>query len=294
MQGSYVALVTPFNEDGSVDFTAVDRLLEWHVSEGTEGVVLLGTTGESAAIHNEERSKFIVHCVSRIAGRIHVMVGTGSTSTDETIKRTLEAKSLGANSALIVTPYYNKPNQTGLYEHYSKVAESCRFPIVMYNVPSRTSCDLSVDTVIKLSSLEFIVGIKEANKDLSRVIAYTQETELFVFSGDDGSSYPFVLSGGHGVISVTANVLPKEVSNLVKLARLGERIPAMDIAYELQLINRFLSVETNPIPCKWLLAQSGIIKPYLRLPLTQLAENFEVEGQVVMSRYALCAIKMPV
>ena len=143
--------------------------------------------------------------------------------------------------------YYNKPNQEGLYEHYTAIADACMFPIMLYNVPSRTACDLSVETVIRLSEHEFIVGIKEANLDMSRVIAFTQETDLAVFSGDDGSAYPFILTGGHGVISVTANILPKEVCKMVKLARLGERIPAMDIAFDLQILNNFLSIDTNPI-----------------------------------------------
>lgn len=278
--GSIVALVTPMKVDGAVDLDVMSQLIEWHIASGTNGIVVLGTTGESPTITHEERTQVIRRAVETAAGRIPVIAGTGSNSTQITIQYTQEAMELGVDACLLVTPYYNKPTQEGLYLHFKTVAEAVAVPQILYNVPTRTSCDLLPETVARLSKISNIVGIKEASPDPQRPAQLMQaltETAnqsskpiIDIFSGDDINALAYMKQGAKGVISVTANVAPLLVRELSDAALSGNLEKAEKLNQQLNPLNTNLFVETNPIPTKWALSEMGKIPAGIRLPLTQL------------------------
>ena len=271
-QGSIVALVTPMNADGSLDIKSFNDLLDFHVQNKSDGVVVVGTTGEAPTIDFDEHISLIKKAVKFIRGRIPVIAGTGANSTKEAIFLTQEAKNAGVDGSLLVTPYYNKPTQKGLYEHYKAINDAVNIPQILYNVPARTSCDLENDTVIKLSHLSNVVGIKDATGDLSRIENLKNKvTDNFIFiSGDDITFLDYLKKGGKAVISVTANVRPlmmHEICNLVKENKIED---AEKLNQKLELLHKAMFIESNPIPVKWMLTKMGLIQQYIRLPLVEL------------------------
>ena len=275
IKGSMVALVTPMKADGSVDEQALAKLVDWHIEQGTAAIVSMGTTGESATLDTEEHCAVIRKTVRMVAGRIPVIGGTGANSTTEAIDLTNCAKEAGADACLLVTPYYNKPTQEGLYLHHLAIAEAVDIPQILYNVPGRTACDMLPETVGRLSTIGNIVGIKEATGDLGRIQSIRELTgdDFALYSGDDASGCEFMLMGGQGVISVTTNVCPNAMSRLCEAALAGDRTAAEAIDADLQMLHRDLFVESSPIPVKWALWEMGLIEPGIRLPLTWLSEN---------------------
>ncbi len=274
--GSMVAMVTPMRGDGTVDEAALERLVEFHVEAGTDAIVAVGTTGESATLSESEHCQVVRQVVARVGGRVPVIAGTGSNNTREAIDLTRCAMEAGADACLLVTPYYNKPTQRGLYEHYKAVAEAVPIPQILYNVPGRTACDMLPDTVEALSKLPNIVGIKEASGNLERpqeLIARCGE-RLDVYSGDDALALEVVAAGGKGVISVTANVAPGPMHEALAAALGGDLEQARRINLPLEALHRDLFLEANPIPVKWALAEMGLIEPGIRLPLTPLSERY--------------------
>ena len=281
LKGSLVALVTPMNPDGEIDYQSLDNLIDWHIQEGTNGIVSVGTTGESATIDFNEHIDVISHTVKYVDKRVPVIAGTGANSTSEAIDLTKEAKKVGADYALLVTPYYNKPNQKGLITHYTKIANSVEIPQMLYNVTSRTACDLIPESVEILSKHQNIIGIKEALNDQTRMkelIKLTKDDGLncfYIFSGDDGSFLDLLMLGGHGVISVAANVVPSNISNICR-DFFGDGIK-ISIKENKRLSNLYdlLFIESNPIPVKWMLFKMGLIENSLRLPLVNLDKKYE-------------------
>ena len=281
LQGSFVALVTPMLADGSIDHESLESLIEWHIEKGTNGIVAVGTTGESATVSVKEHLQIIEHTIGFADGRIPVIAGTGANSTEEAIELTQTAASLGANFALIVTPYYNKPTQEGLYQHYIKIADAVEMPQILYNVPSRTACDLRPETVARLCSHPNIIGIKEAVDDFARLNELLSISErvrdqkyFSILSGDDPTFCEFMSQGGDGVISVAANVLPKEISQICSLNLEGHLADAQELNEMFTSIYELLFVESNPIPVKWILEQMQKINSGIRLPLTTLDSQF--------------------
>jgi len=285
-RGSMVALVTPMNSDGDVDFDSLRSLIEWHIAEGTNAIVAVGTTGESATLDEKEHCEVIRQVVQVVGGRIPVIAGTGANSTTEAISLTRCAKAVGADAALLVTPYYNKPTQEGLYLHYKAVAEAVDIPQVLYNVPGRTACDMLPETVARLSEIPNIVGIKEATGDLSRLhkIRELCGEGFDIFSGDDATGCEFMLSGGNGVISVTNNVAPGAMRKMCDLALAGNRQEAENIDAQLSGLHEKLFLEANPIPVKWALAEMDKIPEGIRLPLTWLSEEFHAPLKQAMQQ----------
>ena len=275
-QGSMVALVTPMREDGAVDDDSLAGLIEFHVSQGTDAIVAVGTTGESATLDEEEHCALIRRCVELGAGRIPVIAGTGANATSEAIRLTRCAMEAGADACLLVTPYYNKPTQEGLYLHHKAVAEAVPIPQILYNVPGRTACDMLPETVERLSHISNIVGIKEATGDLDRARAILDccGGRLDLYSGDDATAMELMLMGGRGGISVTANVAPRAMHEMCEAALAGDRARAEALNRKLEALHRDLFVEANPIPVKWALAEMGLIPPGLRLPLTPLSPQY--------------------
>ena len=274
--GSIVALVTPMDTDGSVDWDALDRLLDLHIEAGTGAIGAVGTTGESATLSVPEHCEVIKHCVDYVAGRLPILAGTGANATWEAIELTRAAAEAGADACLLVTPYYNRPTQRGLYEHFKAVAEAVDVPQVLYNVPGRTAVDMHNDTVEQLAALDNIVGIKDATGDLDRgrdLIARCSE-QIAIYSGDDPTAMELILAGGKGNISVTANVAPQQMARLCELAAVGDRAGASAINDSLTPLNEALFLEANPIPVKWALQQQGLIKAGIRLPLTPLDAQY--------------------
>jgi 4-hydroxy-tetrahydrodipicolinate synthase len=274
LQGSMVALVTPMTEDGGLDETALRALVDWHVAEGTDAIVAVGTTGESATLDEEEHCYLIRLVVELAAKRIPVVAGTGANSTTEAIDLTRCAKAAGADACLLVTPYYNKPTQQGLYLHHKAVAEAVDIPQILYNVPGRTGCDMQPETVGRLAAVPNIVGVKEATGDLARVprIRELAGPGFAIYSGDDATARELMLLGGQGVISVTANVAPGAMHRMSLAALAGRRAEAEAIDATLAGLHKSLFVESNPIPVKWALAEMGRIRTGIRLPLTWLSE----------------------
>ena len=274
-RGSMVALVTPMLEDESVDFDALEKLVEFHIASETDAIVAMGTTGESATLDFDEHCSVVRFVVEKVNGRIPVIAGTGANSTSEAIALTECAKKAGADACLLVTPYYNKPTQEGLYLHYKKIAETVDIPQILYNVPGRTAVDLLPETVIRLASIKNIVGIKEATGDISRVsqIQSGVSADFDLYTGDDESAVDFILAGGHGGISVTANVVPKQLHDVYAAALAGDEAKARELDAPLKSIHRDIFVESNPIPVKWAVAQMGLMGETLRLPLTPLSES---------------------
>ena len=270
LSGSLVAIVTPMLADGALDLPRLKALIDWHVAEGTDGIVIVGTTGESPTVDVEEHGRLIAAAVQYAAGRVPVIAGTGGNSTKEAIALTQFAKKAGANYALSVVPYYNKPTQDGLYQHFKAIAESTDIPVILYNVPSRTVADLSNDTVVRLSKVKGIVGIKEATGNVERVqdLFKRVRKDFLVFSGDDMTCLSYMLLGGHGVISVTANVAPRLMHEMCVAARAGKIAEAVSINDRLLGLHKNLFLESNPIPVKWALGRMGRIAEGIRLPLT--------------------------
>jgi 4-hydroxy-tetrahydrodipicolinate synthase len=273
IQGSLVAIVTPMFEDGSLDVEGLRSLVDWHIAEGSDGIVIVGTTGESPTVSFDEHCQLIRVAVEQSAGRIPVIAGTGANSTSEAIELTRCAKAAGAQAGLSVVPYYNKPTQEGLYRHYKAIAEAVDLPLILYNVPGRTVADLSNDTALRLAEVPGIVGIKDATGSMERAADLLRRApaDFALYSGDDGSAMPFMLLGGHGVISVTANVAPKLMHQMCVAARAGNLQAAREINNLLLPLHSKLFVEANPIPVKWACAELGLIKRGLRLPLTALS-----------------------
>lgn len=282
--GSIVALVTPMHEDGSLDEAALERLVEFHIENGTDGIVSMGTTGESATLDFEEHCHVIKRTVELVNKRIPVIAGTGANSTSEAIELTQCAKRNGADAALLVTPYYNKPTQEGLFLHFQKIAREVAIPQVLYNVPGRTAVDMQPDTVSRLADISNIVGIKEASGSLDRTKRLVElcGDRLDVFSGDDDLSRQVILQGGKGVISVTANVAPKAMHLMCAAALAGDANKAAEIDAPLAGLHKFLFSEANPIPVKWALKEMGLIEGGIRLPLTPLSEKFHAEVRQAM------------
>ena len=272
IRGSIVAIVTPMSEDGSVDFPALERLVEWHIAEGTDGIVAVGTTGESATLDVEEHIA-VVRCVVEVARkRVPVIAGTGANSTAEAIELTAEGRNAGADACLLVTPYYNKPPQEGLYRHYKAIAEAVDVPIILYNVPGRTGCDLLPATVKRLAPIDNIVGLKEAKGELGRVseLLALKLTGFTLLSGDDASACESILMGFQGDISVTANVAPRLMHQMCAAAIASDRAAAEAADARLRLLHKDLFVEPNPIPAKWALQAMNRIGAGIRLPLVPL------------------------
>ncbi|PHS23779.1 MAG: 4-hydroxy-tetrahydrodipicolinate synthase [Methylophaga sp.] len=274
--GSMVALVTPMRADGSLDADCLNKLIEFHINAGTDAIVAMGTTGESATLNVEEHCNVIRQVVQQVAGRIAVIAGTGANSTSEAIELTQSAKDLGANAALLVTPYYNKPTQEGLYQHYKAIAEAVDIPQILYNVPSRTACDLLPETVARLADIPNIIGIKEATGDVSRVkqIKALCGDKMELYTGEDANTVAFILAGGQGVISVTANVAPAKMHDMCAAALTGDMQTAHQINNDLSLLHQRLFLESNPIPVKWALTEMNLIPNGIRLPMTVLSENY--------------------
>ncbi len=283
-QGSMVALVTPMADDGRVDFAALDSLLDWHLAEGTDAVVAVGTTGESATLEDDEHMAVVARCVQRLKGRIPVIAGTGSNNTAHAARMSRQAQELGADAVLTVAPYYNKPMQEGLYRHFRAIAAAVSLPVILYNVPSRTITDILPATVERLAKLPNVAGIKEATGDLSRAADIRRRCgeRFLLISGDDATAREFVLQGGVGVISVTANVAPRLMHELVAAARAGDAKKAADIDGRLKELHKALFVESSPIPVKWALAEMGRIPPGIRLPLTPLADEHHMTLRAVL------------
>lgn len=274
--GSIVALVTPMDARGAVDYAALERLVSWHVDAGTAGIVAVGTTGESATLDNDEHVAVLERVVAMADGRIPVIAGTGANATKEAIALTQAAANAGADAALLVTPYYNKPPQEGLYQHYRAVAEAVDIPQILYNVPGRTGCDLQPATVQRLAELPNIIGLKEALADETRIrelVACGLPGDFALYSGDDGTACGAMLAGFHGDISVVANVAPVMMARMCAAATAGDRAAAKAADAELAGLHRDLFVEANPIPVKWALHAMGRIGPGIRLPLVPLAET---------------------
>jgi len=277
--GSIAALVTPMHDDGSIDFKSFLNLLEFHINNSSDGVVLVGTTGEAPTIDFDEHIKLIEEGVKFINGRIPVIAGTGANSTKEAIYLSAKAKELGADACLLVTPYYNRPNQEGLYQHYKAINNAVSIPQILYNVPCRTGCDLQNDTVIKLSKLENIVGIKDATGDLSRIKSLKEQVnkDFLLISGDDKTFLDYLENGGHGVISVTANVVPNLMHNICHKVLSGNIVEAKSMNDQLSELHNLMFVEPNPIPVKWALFHLNLIKSHIRLPLVELDSKYHKE-----------------
>ena len=279
ISGSIVALVTPMDLHGNVDQAALQRLVEFHIDNKTDAIVAVGTTGESATLDVDEHCDVVGQVVELVNGRIPVIAGTGANATREAITLTAKSAELGVDACLLVTPYYNKPGQEGLYQHYKAIAEAVDIPQILYNVPSRTACDMTDETSLRLAEIPNIIGLKDATGDLERAAwLIKHKPEGFaLYSGDDASAMEFVLAGGDGVISVTANVTPAAMHEMVMAARSGNRQQADTINQSLIGLHKDLFVEANPIPVKWAVQQMGLAGPGIRLPLTPLAsENHQL------------------
>ena len=273
--GSLVAIVTPMKIDGEIDYESFKKLVEWHLHNNTDGLVVLGTTGESPTITPDERTKIIRQVVDQINGKMPVIVGTGTYSTNYSIELTRQAMKLGADAVLLVTPYYNKPTQEGLFQHFKSIAETVPIPQILYNVPSRTISDLLPETILRLVKFPNIVGVKEASGDVKRVAQLLQtKRRLDLLSGDDNTATDFMLAGGKGVISVIANIVPKRSHLWCAAAVSGNIELARRCNDELLPLCGSLSIETNPIPTKWALSQMGMIPVGIRLPLLPLSQKY--------------------
>jgi 4-hydroxy-tetrahydrodipicolinate synthase len=275
IQGSIVAIVTPMHADGSLDFPGLRKLIDWHIAEGTDGIVIVGTTGESSTVTVDEHCALIKVAVEHTAGRIPIIAGTGGNSTVEAIRLTAYAKLAGADAALLVVPYYNRPTQEGMYQHFKAIAEAVDLPIILYNVPGRTVADMSNQTIVRLAAIPNIVGIKDATGNLARGIDLLRlaPPSLAVYSGDDASAMALMLCGGKGNISVTANVAPRAMHDLCVAAMAGDIATARAINDKVFPLHQQLFIEPNPVPVKWALAEMGLMPAGIRLPLVALADE---------------------
>ncbi len=273
IHGSIVAMVTPMHADGALDLDAYRRLIDWHVAEGTDAIVAVGTTGESPTVSIDEHCQLIRVAVEHAAGRLPIIAGAGGNSTAEAIELTRYAKSVGADAVLSVVPYYNRPTQEGLFRHFSAIAEAVELPVILYNVPGRTSCDLANETVVRLSAVPGIVGIKDATGDIGRGIALMAALppSFAVYSGDDASAVALMLMGAHGSISVSANIAPRALAALCAAALAGDVAGARQWHQKTLGLHRTQGIEPNPIPVKWAMQRMGLIDGGLRLPLVPLS-----------------------
>tara|TARA_Y100000739_G_scaffold194114_1_gene175234 strand:- start:459 stop:1349 length:891 start_codon:yes stop_codon:yes gene_type:complete len=279
LSGSLVALVTPMEINGDVDFNALENLIEWHIKNGSDGIVSVGTTGESATLSTDEHLDVIKHTVKFVNGRIPVIAGSGSNSTAQAIETTKESLKIGADYSLLVTPYYNKPSQRGLIEHYTKIANSSDMRLILYNVPSRTSCDMLPETIEVLSEHNNIIGIKEAVNSKKRMkqllnISLEKDGEFLIFSGDDESFLDLLILGGHGVISVAANVIPNTISQICSQFKINQD-EAIKLNNKYKKLYELLFIESNPVPVKWMLYKIGLIQNSIRLPLIPLDKKYQ-------------------
>jgi 4-hydroxy-tetrahydrodipicolinate synthase len=274
--GSLVAIVTPMKEqDGALDLAAFRKLIDWHVAEGTDGIVVVGTTGESPTVDFDEHKELIRIAVQHSKGRIPIIAGTGGNSTAEAIELTESAKKAGATASLSVVPYYNKPTQEGMYQHFRKIAETVDLPMILYNVPTRTVADMQNDTVLRLAEVPGIIGIKDASANIERGTDLIRRLprHFAIYSGEDVTAVALILLGGHGVISVTANVAPKLMHQMCGAALVGDVKKARDINLKLLMLHQRLFVETSPAPVKWAMAEMGLIENGLRLPMIPMADK---------------------
>ena len=295
LKGSLVAIVSPMFEDGSLDLDALRRLIDWHIAEGTNGIVVVGTTGESPTVDFEEHCHLIRSAVQHAAGRVPVIAGTGANSTSEAIELQAFAKRAGADLCLSVVPYYNKPTQEGLYRHFKAIAEAVDIPTIVYNVPGRTVCDMQNDTVVRLAQVPNIVAIKDATANIERGADLIRRVPrgFAIYSGDDGTGLPLMLMGGDGVISVTANVAPRLMHEMCAAAFAPDLAKARALNNKLLGLHRHLFVEANPIPVKWVLQEMGMIQSGIRLPLTPLSSSFHDLLRGAMEQVGIAA-RMPV
>ncbi len=284
LNGSLVALVTPMSEGGDIDYSKLEKLINFHVESGSHGLVIAGTTGESATLNMDEHCQLLNRAREIINQRVPMIAGTGANSTSEAIHLTKCAKKALADAALLVTPYYNKPTQEGLYQHHQAIAEAVDIAQLLYNVPGRTACDMQPETVQRLSLIKGIIGIKEATGDLQRLqqIQDLVADDFLLFSGDDATSCEFILQGGHGTISVTANVAPAQVSKMCQAALAGDAEKARKIDEQIMELHRVLFVESNPIPVKWAVSKMGLCENIFRLPLTPLADQYHEQLESVL------------
>ena len=285
LTGSIVALVTPMHEDGSVDYPTLRKLIDWHIAQGTDCISVVGTTGESPTVNVEEHCEIIRVAVEQAAQRVPIMAGCGANSTAEAIELARFAKNVGADSQLQVVPYYNKPTQEGQYRHFKAIAEAVGdLPIILYNVPGRTVADMQHDTVLRLAQVPGIIGIKEATGNIERAQWLIRELPqgFGVYSGDDPTAVALMLCGGHGNISVTANVAPRLMRELCAAALVGDVRRAMEIQFRLLPVHKQLFVEANPIPVKWAMARMGLCGPTLRLPMTPLQPAYEAQVEAAL------------
>lgn len=287
-KGSIVAIVTPF-KNGKVDENALGKLIEWHIAEGTDAIVPCGTTGESATLEYDEHYRVIEYTVEAVNGRIPVIAGTGANSTDETIKMTAKSKKLGADGALLVSPYYNKPTQEGIFQHYEKVAKTVDIPIILYNVPGRTAVNILPETVARLCEIENVVAIKEATGNMAQVsdVIRLCGDNITVLSGDDFTTFTLLALGGKGVISVVANIAPKDVSDMIKAWNNGKLEESRKIHFRLEPLNKSMFIETNPIPVKTALSMMGRIQEEFRLPLCSMSSGNKEKLKQAIKSYGL-------
>ena len=284
-KGSLVALVTPFDAHNRVDYASLKRLIDFHVSEGSNGLVIAGTTGESATLEKSEHVELVARAVELADGRLPIIAGTGSNSTSQTIDLSVAVATTGIDAYLLVVPYYNKPVQEGMFRHFSAVADAVDKPIMLYNVPGRTSSDLQPETVARLARHDNIFGIKEATGDMDRLaqIRAVVGDDFMLYSGDDFTVLPFIEQGGHGVVTVSGNVVPAAMARLCKLAAAGQHAAAKALDEQLQPLNQSLFVESNPIPVKWALNQMGLIPPTIRLPLTEFSAQYHDDMRAALA-----------
>ena len=293
IQGSLVAIVTPMHADGSLDMAGLRQLIDWHIQEGTDGIVIVGTTGESPTVSVEEHCELIRVTVEHTKGRIPIIAGTGGNSTAEAIELTEYAKKVGADASLQVVPYYNKPTQEGMYQHFKTIAEKVDLPVILYNVPGRTVADMSNETVIRLAQVPGVIGIKDATGNLERGtqlmagLKATGQSQFAVYSGDDPTALLLMFMGGQGNISVTANVAPKLMHELCVAAMAGDVVKAREIQYRLLPVHKAMFMEANPIPVKWALYAMGKMGSGIRLPLTTLTEPVQVQVRAALKTAGL-------
>ncbi len=279
LRGSIVAIVTPMLSDGFLDLPTLSKLLQWHIDSGTNAIVVAGTSGESATLSTEEHCDLVAYCVDEVSGRIPLIAGTGSNNTAEALYFTESAKKHGADAALLVTPYYNRPSQEGLYQHFKLLAEAVDIPQILYNVPDRTACDLHLETVQRLAELENIVAVKDASGDISRGLELIQHCgpRLAIYSGEDALSRQLILAGADGTISVTANVVPAMMAEMCALALAGKDVEAKAVDDKLALLHENLFLQANPVPVKWALQTMGKVGRGIRLPLVELDAQYHVK-----------------
>ena len=284
IQGSMVALVTPMNADNSLDWASLHKLVDWHLEQGTHAIVAMGTTGESATLSVEEHLAVVKKVVDQVNGRIPVIAGTGANSTSEAVELTQAAKDAGVDACLLVTPYYNKPTQEGLFLHHQHIAQSVAIPQILYNVPGRTGVDMKTETALRIAAVQHIIGIKEATGDLVRAKALIEQApaSFAIISGDDATAVELILLGGKGDISVTANVVPNQIARMCEFALAGKADEARAINERLLPLHDAMFVESNPIPVKWAVEQLGLINAGIRLPLTRLSEQYHAQVLAAM------------